>query len=160
MEGPALAFQGYRLVNVFDEPGHPLREAVIRFWTDEGILTPEQAQQRTRDRVYVVLDRDDKVAGVSTVYIDDFRSPGERYYFYRLFIRPGDRVYGMMKYMTAATRDYLRDRADPGKPLGVVVITENRKLMRRGIKREFRRIDFRSAGKTPLGLDIWVSEFL
>jgi hypothetical protein len=154
-----LEFQGYRLVNIFDEPGHPLRDAVVRFWTGEGILTSEQAHQRASDLVYVALDQHENVAGVSTVYIDDFRGPGERYYFYRLFIRPGDRVYGMMKYMTAVTRDYLRDRPGADKPLGVVVITENRKLMRPGIKREFRRIDFRSAGKTPQGLDIWISEF-
>ena len=155
----SLPYQDYQLVNIYDDPDSPWRERVIDLWTRTGILARDEAVKRADQIVLVALDGDDNVAGVSTVYVDDFRGPGDRYYFYRLFIAPGHRVYGMMKFMTAMSRDYLRERECRDRPNGVVVITENPKLMRTGIKREFRRIDFKYAGRNPKGLDIWISEF-
>ena len=152
-------YQEYQLINIFDDPDSPLRGRVTDLWIETGVLPRADAVTRANQIVLVALDDGKRVAGVSTVYIDDFRGPGDSYYFYRLFIAPGHRVYGMMKFMTAMTRDFLRDRVCRHRPNGVVIITENPKLMRTGIKREFRRIDFKYAGKNSKGLDIWVSEF-
>ena len=154
-------YRDYRLVNVFDDPDSPLRDRVIEFWDNNGILAREEAARRSGEIAFVIMDASDKVAGVSTVYSDSFRSSGDPYYFYRMYIAPAHRVYGMMEFITARTRDYLRERKVTGadRAYGVGVITENPKLMRPGIKRRFRHIGFQYAGKNSKGLDIWVSEF-
>ena len=154
-------YRDYRLVNIFDDPDSPLRKRVIEFWESNGVLPRDEAERRSAEVVFVILDPRGEPAGVSTVYSDAFRATGLPYYFYRMFIAPAHRIHGMMEHMTAMTRDFLRARnsASAQRHGGVVVITENPKLMRPGIKRRFRHIGFQHAGRNPAGLDIWVSEF-
>ena len=148
----------YRLVNIFDDPDNPLRARVTELWLNAGLLNRDEAVRRSGEIVFVVMDSNDEVAGVSTAYLDSFRSPGDCYYFYRMYIAPAHRIHGMMEFITDKTRDYLRDTAGD-RASGVVIITENAKLMRPGIKRRLRHIGFQHASKNPTGLDIWVSEF-
>lgn len=154
-------YRDYRLINIFDDSDNPLRERVIKFWENNGILARGEAVRRSGEVVFVITDANEEIAGVSTVYTGSFRNSGDRYYFYRMFIGPAHRVHGMMEFMTARTRDFLRDRENaPAEQCdGVIVITENTKLMRPGIKRRLRHIGFQYAGKNPKGLDIWISEF-
>jgi hypothetical protein len=151
-------YRDYQLINIFADHGNPLRERVIEFWDNNGVLARDEAVRRSNEIVFVIMDANDEIAGVSTAYPDSFRSPGDFYYFYRMYIAPAHRVYGMMEFITDKTRDFLRDTAGD-RASGVVIITENAKLMRPGIKRRLRHIGFQHAGKNPTGLDIWVSEF-
>ncbi len=58
------------------------------------------------------------------------------------------------------TRDFLRKFAHPTlKPEGMVLVTENRKLMRPGMQRPFARHGYRYWGKTAWGDDVWAVEF-
>ncbi|MEJ2761966.1 MAG: hypothetical protein P8126_10705 [Gammaproteobacteria bacterium] len=148
-------------MNIFADHDNPLRERVIEFWDNNGVLERDEAAHRSGEIVFVIMDANDEIAGVSTAYPDSFRSPGDFYYFYRMYIAPAHRVYGMMEFITDKTRDFLHEWKDKymDRTSGVVIITENPKLMRPGIKRRLRHIGFQHAGKNPKGLDIWVSEF-
>lgn len=154
-------YQKYRLVNIFGEPGSPLRQRIIEFWVDSGTLRRDEAERRGNEIVYVVLDPDGNPAGVSTVYTDSFRSPADCYYYYRMYIVPAHRIHGMMLFITSLTRDFLRDNNDSAarRMDGMVIVTENPKLMRSGIKQRIRKIGFQIAGRNARGQDIWVSEF-
>ena len=104
-------YRDYRLINIFDDRESLLRDKVIEFWDDNGVLARDEALRRSGEIVFVIMDADDEIAGVSTAYPDSFRSPGDCYYFYRMYIAPAHRIYGMMEFITARTRDYLRDTA-------------------------------------------------
>jgi hypothetical protein len=55
-------------------------------------------------------------------------------------VRRADRVPYLMRAVTNATRDLLRDFPYPEGPLaGLLIETENRKLMRPGIRRYLER---------------------
>ena len=88
----------------------------------------------------------------------DFRTHG-KFYFYRMFIRPGDQIPGMMRVVTLATRDFLKPQHAPGGPGGFITIFENPKLMRPGLRRMMERNGFTHASRTPKGFDIWRFDF-
>jgi hypothetical protein len=71
-----------------------------------------------------------------------------------MFIDPSARVYRMMEHMTRLTHESLKGFDIPNKPAGMVVVTENRKLMRKGMKRML------SGGMEYMGInnnnqDVW-----
>jgi len=48
----------------------------------------------------------------------------------------------------------------PGaSPVGLLIVTENPKLMRPGMRKPFQRHGYRHAGKILRGSDLWVSPF-
>jgi hypothetical protein len=154
-----LTYGEYSIVPVYGRVTDALRGEIVEFWTrNRAIGNPREAWRRTGEVVYVVRRPDGAVAGVSTVYVAPGQD-GRRRYVYRMFIQPGDRVYGMMAFVTAATRDLLRELDVPNKPAGVVIVTENRKIMRKGMRRVLRKIGFTLVGKTQAGLDVWRSDF-
>lgn len=153
-----LTYNKYRIIPVYGKTDEVQRQDILRFWArNRAIGNPAEARRRTRDVVLIIRDEAGEVAGVTSVYVDQFQ--GQRYYYYRMFIEPGDRVYGMMSFATGATRNLLRDLEVPDKPLGIVAITENVKLMRKGTRRQFERIGWEYVGKTENGLDIWKYDF-
>jgi len=124
-----------------------------------AVPTEARARSRCGDVVLVARNPDGEIVGVSSVYREHFRGAGEVYWFYRMFIRPPDRVPGMMRHMTALTRDHLRGLDVPDKPRGVIIVTENPKLMRRGMRRVLERLEFTYVGATAKGQDIWQLKF-
>jgi hypothetical protein len=77
-----------------------------------------------------------------------------------MFLHPADRVPFLMRAVTNATRDLLRGLPHPGGPVaGMLIETENRKLMRPGIRRYFERHGYLYRGRTGRGLDLWLAPF-
>ena len=153
------SFSDYRITSVYGQVNSELAEELVAFWVhDQEILDLDTAKQRAPEVVFIARNTAGQIIGVSTVYISTLRRD-ERYYFYRMFIRPGDRVFGMMSFMTSKTRDYLCSFSISDKPNGVAFVSENPKLMRPGMRRELERLDFTCIGKTPDGFDVWKSDF-
>ena len=100
-----------------------------------------------------------ELAGVSSVSLAR-TADGRVYYAYRMFLRPADRVPYLMWAVIAATRDFLQGYAHPqARPLGLLHINENPKLMRPGTRRFFLRHGYRYLGANGLGQDLWLAEF-
>ncbi len=76
-----------------------------------------------------------------------------------MFIRPADRLFGLGLLMGKRTRDHLSSLQTIDKPKGMAFVTENIKLMRSGMRREFERIGYKCQGKTRRGFDLWISDF-
>lgn len=160
MSDPAYTYHGYRLYLVHGQTTPDLRREIVEFWQRNNALRAEQEiAQRANQVVFVIRNTTSEIVGVSTAYIGDFLQAGSRYYFYRMFIRPDDRVPGMMRFITLRTRDALQAEYAPGQPLGMVIVTENPKLMRPGMKRMFARNGFKYLGRGPRGNDLWLSAF-
>ena len=154
-----LTPQGYRMIAVYGAVDAGLGQEIVDFWQrNRAIADPREAQRRSAEVVFTVRDSTGCLVGVSTVY--EAKIQGDRrYFFYRMFIQPRDRVPGLMRRVVLATRDYLRDLRLPGKPRGIVIVAENPKLTGRGMRRQFRRYGWQLLGRTPRGQDVWKSDF-
>jgi len=81
-------------------------------------------------------------------------------YHYRMFLRPEHRRPHLMRAVTNATRDYLRNfRYPDAEPAGMLIVTENRKLMRPGLKHLLERHGYEYRGRERRGLDVWLARF-
>jgi hypothetical protein len=76
-----------------------------------------------------------------------------------MFIQPPDRVPGMMRVMTLWAFEVLRDAAMPNRPAGMVIMTENPKLMRRGMRAMIERGGWRHLGQSRQRQDVWLRRF-
>ena len=157
-----MTFHDYRLEAVYLTVGDAQREEIIRFWREQrAVLNPREAERRGRETVFMVHNGAGELAGLSSVGLKRLLDENWLYYYaYRMFLRQLDRTPYLMRAVTNATRDFLRNFDHPQvRPAGMLIVTENRKLMRAGIRRYFERHGYRYRGRTRKGLDLWVAEF-
>lgn len=153
-------YHGYTIYNVYKTVSGDLRDEIIDLWRRNRILPgPEEARRRVDQVVLAIRNPAGQVVGVTTVYTGDFQQRGNVYYFYRMFIQPSDRIPGLMRSVTLRTRDLLRERHTPDGPRGVIIVTENAKLMRPGMRRMFERNGYEYMGRGPKGNDVWRALF-
>jgi len=135
------------------------REDILAFWKRNNALpNAEEAQKRVRQVVMMVTGSSGEVIGVSTVYPGQIQNDNREYFFYRMFIQPGDRVFGLMTAVTQKTLQFLQKAAFPDKPDGLIIVTENPKLMRKGAMARLRRLGFQLLGKNAKGMDVWLGK--
>lgn len=153
-------YHGYTIANVYRNIPAGLRGEIIDLWLRHRVIPSQgEAQRRVDQVVLAIRNPAGRMAGVTTAYVGDFQQPGNSYYFYRMFIQPDDRIPGMMRFVTLRTRDVLAAHHRPGGPQGMIIVTENQKLMRPGMRRMFERNGYEYLGRGPKGNDIWRSMF-
>lgn len=153
------AYYGYRLVPVYLRVDLTLARQIIALWVRNGAIDdPVEIKRRLTDVAYVVVAPNGGMMGGSLVYLQNLTGNAPCY-FYRMFIQPNHRRPQMMARLTVATRDYLQRLALDNGARGVVIVTENRKLMREGMRRLLARIGFRYPGLSPQGVDMWRADF-
>lgn len=62
------------------------KDAVINLWTSCGVVSQQEALKRI-DQVSVLILDEENVVGVSTIYENDFTTPNNLYFFFRMYIR-------------------------------------------------------------------------
>lgn len=156
----ATHFRGYRLEPVFQASSAEQRSEAVTFWLAQGAIAQRQeALRRAFELVYLVRRSDGRLAGMSTVALQTGAN-GHTFYAYRMFLRPEDRVPYLMRTITNASRDLLREFVAPDpKPAGMLIVTENPKLMRAGMARYLERHGYLYRGKNLRGLDRWWAPF-
>jgi hypothetical protein len=155
-----VEIRGYRLDAVYGRVPPGVRDEIVGMWLAAGALTPDEARRRVDEVVYTIRAPSGGLAGVNTVYVQDVPGTGSAYYFYRTFVRPADRgVPGLAIGALQAAIAWLRDHPHPRKPLGVVAIVENPKLMKRGPSSRLRRIGLTLVGRDGAGRDVWCIRF-
>lgn len=149
-------YHGYTVYNVYRAISPALRDEIVEMWARNQALPGREAAERRIDQVVLaVRNPAGQMAGVSTVYAGDFQQRGNPYFFYRMFIQPGDRIPGLMRFVTLQTCHLMNERYQPGGPQGVIIVTENRKLMRPGMQRMFERNGYERLGRDSRGYDVW-----
>lgn len=153
-------YHGYTIDNVYQAVSDGLRAEIVDMWLNNKIIPSRGMALRRVDQVFLsIRNPAGQLAGVATVYVDDFQQRGDSYYFFRMFIQPHDRIPGLMRFSAVLTRDLLRARHKPGGPQGIVHVNENQKLMRPGMRRMFERNGYEYMGRTPKGNDVWRALF-
>ncbi len=156
-----LRYHDYTIEPIYRAGSKAVRDEIALFWLDtKAIVDVEEAKRRVDEVVCVVRNLDDELVALSTVYVAPYGDAAEPLLHYRMFIRPADRGTGLMKFVTKTTRQFfdehaaLRDGAD-----GMVIVTENPKLMRAGVKQIFEESPWQAAGKDSRGMDVWRYSF-
>jgi hypothetical protein len=151
---------GYRLTNVHGRIQPNQREEAIRMWLDEGVLPEPEARRRADEIVYLIHAPDGGLIGVNTVYSADFPGSDERFYFYRTFVRaPSRGDAGLGRAVLRLTWDFLKSQASQTRPAGLIIVTENPKLMRPGAVGKLTEAGFNRLGRDARGRDIWCRRF-
>lgn len=152
--------QDYRLENVYLTISDAQRREAMALWQAEGVV-PDAAERERRSHEIVLLARTPagELAGLSSAEIIH-AADGRRFYNYRMFIKPSARIPYLMSAITRRSRDLLQAFSHPSGPLaGLIVVAENPKLMRPGMRRELQRIGFDDWGQTADGAAVWGIEF-
>ena len=157
---PALRLKDYRLENVYLRTTESQRCEILALWRDAGVvLDCGEAERRTREAVFLVRTASGELAGLSEVALVRVRGR-RRFYAYTMLLRQRDRVPYLMLAVLNATRDFLHNFAHPKlRPEGMLLVTENRKLMRPGVRKLLARHGYRYWGRTARDEDVWVVEF-
>ena len=153
-------YGNYRIVDLYGQMIPHIADKIISFWRKNHALPAnESGQERVRQIVLAAFNEKDEVIGVNTVYPGKLKGDGPLFFIYRQFIQPEDRVFGLMRYMTMKAWAVLGDKEIEEKPEGVIIITENRKLMRPGIAALFNKWGWQHLGRSPKNEDIWLKKF-
>jgi hypothetical protein len=160
MDNDVRSFRDYRLLPVWQVVTPSVRERVCAFWLQERALPDRPtAERRAAELVYLIETATGELAGVTTAYAATAPRLGKPFYFYRTFVAARHRRPRLPQFMLQATYDLLRERCPSDGPRGMMVAAENRKLTRRGTRRDFDRLGWRYLGLTPRGQHTWIRPF-
>jgi hypothetical protein len=151
-------FNGFRLFWGFGQLTSEMRAELVQFWIANGAITDSfEAWRRTSEVGCVVLNKEGKIVGVNSIYIDRLIADGRSYWFYRTFIRPDCRVMGLTPRIFNVTFDNLSNLSAGklGAPSGIVFVTENPKLESRAGSRIFQRNGVEPLGINQQGKSVW-----
>lgn len=149
-------YNKYFISNIYGAGNPDQNKRILEFWRqNNAVANQQEALQRVKQVVLIAEDENNQIVGLTTVYPNTFIVNMKPFLYYRMFIQPNDRVYGMMEYMTQMTHEALKNMDIPNKPDGMVIITENIKLMRKGMKRMLGRSGLEYIGINNSNQDVW-----
>jgi len=153
-----VVVHGHRLRRVHGRLDLPTAQAIIGLWLSQRVLSAAEAERRVHEVVYAAFNPAGELVGVNTVYLANRPDDGRRYWFYRTFLRPDARgAPALPRSMLALTIDYLRAEArrSAAAPAGLMIVTENPKLMQRAARAVLHGLGLQPLGKDPRGRDVW-----
>lgn len=146
----------YKMIPVFQKTTPEVRLQIISLWEKNLVLPPGiDAEERAKQVIFMVVGPQNNLVAVTSAHIDYFletkiiNAPLERFYFYRMFIQPKDRIFNLAKHIIICSYDYLKSLPAQDAPKGVIMILENPKLVKRAVQRGFANI-----GWHPIGHDL------
>lgn len=131
---------------------------ILNLWQRHRIL-PQQAQPTTRLKqvVCVAFDPFGELAALNTAFVQTF--DGQKFYRYRLFIRPQNGNPDLRFAMTKRARELLRRIQHEDPMAGLMIVLENPKLRRDEVYEAMFLAGYRKAGLDHQGRDVWVFDF-
>lgn len=151
---------GYTLHAVDHPIAENLRDEVVGFWlANRAIPFADEARRRADELVCIARDATGQIVGVNTAYRTPPGRDGRSWFAYRMFVRPQDRLVRLSLAMVREATAALQRRQVEPPVAGVVLVTENQKLMRRGGHRVLQWLGFTRVGSDRRGQDIWKFEF-
>ena len=146
-----------KMVYVYNNIPPATKEEVFDLWRQYSPLTT-QMQEKRIDQVAYVIKHNEKVVGVTTSYMQKIMKNNNIYYFFRTFIAPSARgmIGARFPDLVRATNQRMQEE-NRKKPLalGMIVVTENPKLMQPGFKKIFSREGWQYKGKYRKQ-DVWL----
>ena len=161
----SYTYHDYRIDYVYGHTTADQKRRVVDFWRRHRVLRNSQdAARRVDEVVFIAVDEHDRVVGVNTVYIECEPRNHKQYFFYRMFVQPGNRETRLMAFMTGKAFQHLKQLEMADKPAGLVIVAENPKLMRSGMRRYLERHGLSLcgtlvSGHDAQGRDVWIGRW-
>jgi len=153
---------GFR-IEPFRETAAVTPDDVLELWAREGAVPdPREAERRVHEVLMVALDPDDRVAGVSTVFLERHSQLGIDLWNLRAFVSRDQRLANLAVRLLWAGRDHLSERFVGGRDRragGIIMDIENE-----GLRRYFNRAfwvysNFYFNGENPQGDHVVIHYF-
>jgi hypothetical protein len=153
---------GYRMVALAEtDAAGP--EDVIELWQREGAVTdPAERERRVSEVKVVGLDPNDRIAAVSTAFVEPDQQLGMDVWNLRGFVATEHRMGNLATQILWATRDHLRrqfESAPDTNPGAVIVVVQNQLLMTYFNRAFWVYSDFTYVGDAPGGAHLRVHYF-
>ena len=154
-------FKEYSIDHVYKNINSRLEQEIIRLWIDHDVLNEQEANRRVAEVLFTIRNPAGELVGVTTAYAQDFMHPGSTYWFLRIFLCPQARgAFNLAVFVVRKTIESLREQKNSGRTLsGVIIVMENKKLWRSGMRKVLRSNGGTFWGKGPLGNEIWYERF-
>jgi hypothetical protein len=152
---------GYRIVALKESAVEV--EDVIRFWQREGALEfPEEGAQRVREVQLVATDPDERVAGVSSLFLERNEQLRMELWHYRTFVGSAHRMSNIAAQLIFRNRDLVEKRFLSGedtRAAGMIFTLENEGMQAYFNKALWLPADFTFIAETELGAHVRVHYF-
>lgn len=150
----------YSIASIDHPIADTLRAEVAAFWIRNGaIASPEEARRRADEMVCIARNAAGEIAGVNTAYVVTAGPEGRNWFAFRMFLRLQDRQLRLAMAMVRAATAALNTRCVEPRAVGVLLVTENQKLMLRSGHRLLSHLGFTRIGRDRRGLEVWTHVF-
>ena len=147
------------------QPAAKWRDRLVDMWLSEGVITSDEAERRVREVVCALLDGTDRVLGVTTAYPGRIPKIEKPVWFLRMFIRKSIRGASGLKNRNAVQWEMFQktcvhlQETNQKSHLGVVMVTENRKLWSERWQKRLGEKGWELLGRDPRGNIIYLLKF-
>ena len=156
-------WSGVTVANLHGRMTPAQREALVRFWRDNGAITDErEAWRRTDEVVHLGFDADGQIVAVNTCFVGqlDAGDGPQPYWFYRIFVHPRARSVRLSLGLFRLTAAYFGQQfREHGGPRGIAMHLENPKFYNRSGRRALGWVGIRPLGRDARGVEIWAYPF-
>jgi hypothetical protein len=152
---------GYRIVPISETDAVGPAE-VLELWASENAVPEQEARRRVHQVLMVGLDPEDRLAGISTAYLQRNAQLGMDLWYYRTYVAQKHRMGNLSLGLIWASRDHLRDRFESGEDArapGVLMEVENQFLKAYYNTGYWEISDFLFIGESELGAHVRVHYF-
>lgn len=159
--GPWRLADGYR-VEPFEGQDEISGADVVAFWEREGVLTPEQREERVHELLLVARAPDGALAGVTTAYLEREAQLGVVLWHVRGMVGEEHRGSAVGYWLGVRSREVLASRWDERsdtRASGVLFQLENTELARAFPMAVWPTMGFRFFGRNVAGQDLRVHWF-
>jgi hypothetical protein len=123
---------GYRLLPLAETDAVGPDDVIALWRSEKALPDPDEGEERAKQARIVALDPEDRIAAVSTVYLEHNQQLGLELWYLRGFVAAKHRMSNLATRILWETRDHLRAEHEAGRDprgAGVVVEVENQLLM-------------------------------
>ena len=155
---------GVAVANLHGRMTAAQRDALVRFWLENGAIQDErEARRRTEEVVHLGFDEAGRIVAVNTCFAGTFDTDrgSAPYWFYRQFVHPrcrGVRLSLALVRLTAAYFAEVFHQKNSG-PKGIAMYLENPKLYKRSGRRALDWLGMKLASKDARGAEVWIRDF-
>lgn len=144
---------------VFQKLTEQQKQQIINMWTSERILNKEDAIARV-NQVATIAVHKSEIVGVSTIYLNDFTTVNNPYFFLRMFMTKEFRSNRDFRTVSLKLLFKNLKQQYSNHAHGLVIELENQQLARLAAETPYmRRRGFSYFGKSPRGLQLWYVRF-
>jgi len=151
----------YKIIDFYNNKSDIIRDKIIAMWKRHHILPKDaDAHKRANEVVVAALNEMGEVVGVVTACKKELTIPlvlaGRYVFVYRQFTQPQDRQPSLTSRLSREAVKLLDGKEGMD---GLVVVMENKKLMRGGFRKYFSRRGFELIDAPRIKQDVWFRDY-